>query len=96
MKTFQKITMAPANSILVIVDVENEFCKPGGAFYLYPEAPGGSGRAFAERAVAEEKLLVVPGSVFGAADTHFRIAYTVDDRTLDRGIAALTRLAGPG
>ncbi|MFM8291269.1 MAG: pyridoxal phosphate-dependent aminotransferase [Planctomycetia bacterium] len=72
------------------------FVKPGGAFYLYPVAPGGSGRAFAERAVAEEKLLVVPGSVFGAADTHFRIAYTVDDRTLDRGIAALTRLAGPG
>jgi aspartate aminotransferase/aminotransferase len=69
------------------------FEQPGGAFYLYPEAPGGSGRAFAERAVAAEKLLVVPGSVFGAADTHFRIAYTVDERTLDRGIAALQRLA---
>jgi aspartate aminotransferase/aminotransferase len=69
------------------------FVRPGGAFYLYPEAPGGSGKAFAERAVAEEKLLVVPGSVFGTADTHFRIAYTVDDRTLDRGIAALRRLA---
>jgi aspartate/methionine/tyrosine aminotransferase len=36
---------------------------------------------------------VVPGSVFGAADTHFRLAYTVDERTLDRGIAALERLA---
>jgi aspartate aminotransferase/aminotransferase len=73
------------------------FARPGGAFYLYPEAPGGSGRAFAERAVAAEKLLVVPGSVFGAADTHFRIAYTVDERTLDRGIAALVRLAdSPG
>ena len=69
------------------------FVSPGGAFYLYPLAPGGSGRAFAERAVAAEKLLVVPGSVFGAADTHFRIAYTVDERTLDRGIAALRRLA---
>jgi aspartate aminotransferase/aminotransferase len=69
------------------------FVPPGGAFYLYPLAPGGSGRAFAERAVAAEKLLVVPGSVFGAADTHFRIAYTVDERTLDRGIAALRRLA---
>jgi aspartate aminotransferase/aminotransferase len=69
------------------------FEPPGGAFYLYPEAPGGSGRAFAERAVAAEKLLVVPGSVFGTADTHFRIAYTVDERTLDRGIAALERLA---
>ncbi|MFM7521199.1 MAG: pyridoxal phosphate-dependent aminotransferase [Planctomycetota bacterium] len=69
------------------------FVRPGGAFYLYPEAPGGSGRAFAERAVEREKLLVVPGGVFGRADTHFRIAYTVADATLDRGIAALLRLA---
>jgi aspartate/methionine/tyrosine aminotransferase len=70
-----------------------DFQVPGGAFYLYPRAPGGSGRAFAERAVAAEKLIVVPGTVFGSADTHFRIAYTTDDRTLDRGIAALQRLA---
>ena len=71
-----------------------EFVPPGGAFYLFPKAPGGSGKAFAERAAAEEKLIVVPGSVFGTADTHFRIAYTVSDRTLDRGIAALRRLVG--
>ena len=70
------------------------FVKPGGAFYRYPEAPGGSGKRFAEAAAEQEKLIVVPGSVFGAADTHFRIAYTVTDRTLDRGIAALLRLAG--
>jgi len=69
------------------------FVRPGGAFYLYPEAPGGSGRRFAEIAAAREKLIVVPGSVFGAADTHFRIAYTVSERTLERGIAALCRLA---
>jgi len=69
------------------------FNRPGGAFYLYPEAPGGSGQAFAERAVAEEQLLVVPGSVFGTADTHFRLSYTVPDAMLDRGIAALNRLA---
>ena len=70
-----------------------EFVQPGGAFYLYPQAPGGSGRAFAARAAEDERLIVVPGSVFGAADTHFRIAYTVTDHTLDRGIAALRRLA---
>ncbi len=70
-----------------------EFVQPGGAFYLYPRAPGGSGKAFAARAAEEEKLILVPGSVFGAADTHFRIAYTVTDRTLERGIAALCRLA---
>jgi aspartate aminotransferase/aminotransferase len=70
-----------------------DFEVPGGAFYLYPRAPGGSGEAFVERAAAEEKLIVVPGKVFGAADSHFRIAYTVDDRTLDRGIEVLVRLA---
>jgi aspartate/methionine/tyrosine aminotransferase len=43
--------------------------------------------------VAEEQLLVVPGTVFGNADTHFRLSYTVSDEMLDRGIAALTRLA---
>jgi len=69
------------------------FVQPGGAFYLYPEAPGGSGKAFADRAVEQEKLLVVPGSVFGQADSHFRIAYTVSDAMLDRGILALQRLA---
>ncbi len=69
------------------------FTRPGGAFYLYPEAPGGSGKAFAERAVAEEQLLVVPGTVFGTADSHFRLSYTVNDTMLDRGIAALNRLA---
>ena len=69
------------------------FVTPGGAFYLYPEAPGGSGKTFSERAIDREKLLVVPGTVFGTADTHFRIAYTVSDAMLDRGIAALNRLA---
>ena len=69
------------------------FVKPGGAFYLYPEAPGGSGAGFAALAAERERLIVVPGNVFGAADTHFRIAYTVTDRTLERGIEALVRLA---
>ena len=69
------------------------FVQPGGAFYLYPEAPGGAGTAFAARAVERERLLVVPGAVFGGADTHFRIAYTVTDAVLERGIAALNRLA---
>jgi len=39
MKAFQRVTMAPGNSILVIVDVENEFCKPGGAFYRPENGP---------------------------------------------------------
>jgi aspartate/methionine/tyrosine aminotransferase len=48
---------------------------------------------FAEHAVEQEQLLVVPGTVFGSADTHFRISYTVSDHMLERGIEALIRLA---
>ncbi len=66
--------------------------RPGGAFYLFPEAPGGSGTAFVKRAV-EAGVLVIPGNVFSERDTHFRLAYAADRRTLERGVEALNRLA---
>ena len=65
---------------------------PGGAFYIFPEAPGGSGTAFVERAI-EAGVLVIPGSVFSERDTHFRIAYTADRETIERGLEVLNRLA---
>ena len=67
------------------------FVRPRGAFYLFPEAPGGSGSAFAQRAI-EKKLIIVPGSVFSERDTHFRISFAASDRTLDRGIEVLRSL----
>jgi nicotinamidase-related amidase len=33
MKSEQAVSINPANSIFVVVDVQNEFCKPGGARY---------------------------------------------------------------
>lgn len=66
--------------------------RPGGAFYLFPEAPGGVGSKFVELAIANE-LLVIPGNIFSARDTHFRISYAASDETLDRGISVLRRLA---
>jgi len=66
--------------------------RPGGAFYIFPEAPGGSGTKFAERAVAAG-VLIIPGGVFSQRDTHFRIAYAAKRETLERGIEALNRLA---
>ena len=38
MKLEQAIDINPANSILVVVDVQNEFCKPGGARYTNTNA----------------------------------------------------------
>ena len=66
--------------------------KPGGAFYMFPEAPGGSGSVFAARAIAAEAL-IIPGGVFSERDTHFRLSYAADRRTLERGIEVLNRLA---
>jgi aspartate/methionine/tyrosine aminotransferase len=69
-----------------------ELPAPGGAFYLFAKAPGGSGQAFVERAI-QHSLLVIPGGVFSKRDTHFRISYAADDRTLKRGVDILRRLA---
>jgi len=65
---------------------------PGGAFYLFPRAPGSSGQAFVEHAIAE-RLLIIPGTVFSLQDTHFRISYAATDEVLQRGVEILKRLA---
>lgn len=69
-----------------------EISHPGGAFYLFPKLPWGSGEEFFQAALAES-LLLIPGTVFSARDTHFRISYAADERTLERGVEILRRLA---
>ena len=70
-----------------------ELTTPGGAFYAFPKAPHGSkGSDFVTRAI-EHNLLVIPGNIFSARDTHFRISYAAPDATIDRGIEVLKKLA---
>lgn len=69
-----------------------QFTMPGGAFYLFPKTPWGTGTEFVTAAVGQN-LLVIPGSTFSGKDTHFRISYAASDDTLHRGIEILTRLA---
>jgi aspartate aminotransferase/aminotransferase len=69
-----------------------EMARPGGAFYLFPRAPRGSGTAFVQEAIAQG-LLIIPGSVFSQRDTHFRISYAASEQTLERGVEILRRLA---
>ena len=68
---------------------------PGGAFYAYPEVPthlGMTGTRFVEAAIARN-VLVIPGCVFSARDTHFRLSYACDEETLERGLDTLVGLA---
>jgi aspartate/methionine/tyrosine aminotransferase len=69
-----------------------EFTEPGGAFYIFPKVPSGTATEFVRRAIDHE-LLVIPGNIFSARDTHFRISFAASDATLDRGIEVLRKLA---
>jgi aspartate/methionine/tyrosine aminotransferase len=69
-----------------------EFAVPGGAFYLFPKAPWGTGTEFVTEAIAHN-LLIIPGGVFSRRDTHFRISYAAPDDVLQRGIEILRKLA---
>ena len=67
--------------------------KPGGAFYAFVPAPGGDAAAFVEKAIANN-VLVIPGSVFSARNTHFRLSYATSDDKLANGLEVLVRLSG--
>ncbi len=69
-----------------------ELEMPGGAFYLFPKAPWGTGNEFVAEAI-RNNLLIIPGNTFSRRDTHFRISYAANDETLERGIEILNRLA---
>jgi aspartate aminotransferase/aminotransferase len=68
-----------------------DIVRPEGAFYAFPRAPFGTGSEFVAEAIRNE-LLLIPGNIFSAHDTHFRLSYAADDRTLDRGLEILNRL----
>jgi aspartate aminotransferase/aminotransferase len=71
---------------------EFEIYGAQGAFYLFVKAPWGTGTEFVKRAIAND-LLIIPGNVFSDSDTHFRISYAAEDRTLQRGVEVLQRIA---
>jgi aspartate aminotransferase/aminotransferase len=73
--------------------------KPGGAFYVFPQVPGGiandsheSASEFVARAIQNE-LLMIPGNIFSGRDTHFRISYAASDATIERGLGVLEKLS---
>ena len=66
--------------------------KPGGAFYIFPEVPGGDGEAFVEKAI-QQNLFIIPGSVFSKRNTHVRISFAASEETLLRGIEILNRIS---
>jgi len=68
-----------------------ELLRPAGAFYAFVKAPGGSGTAFVEKAIANN-VLVIPGNVFSEKDSHFRISYATSNDKIQQGIEILRSL----
>jgi aspartate aminotransferase len=73
-----------------LADCGYEFEKPGGAFYLFPRTPIEDDVAFVQ-ALQEENILTVPGSGF-VGRGHMRIAYCVDDRTIEKAMPGFERV----
>ncbi len=72
MKAEQAITINPANSVLIVVDVQNEFCKPGGARYTDTSA-----------SLMPAFILALKGLVERVRGAKIPIVYVHSVRTLD-------------
>ncbi|MCU0587769.1 MAG: pyridoxal phosphate-dependent aminotransferase [Syntrophobacteraceae bacterium] len=70
-------------------DAGYELLVPPGAFYLFPRSPLPDDVEFV-RLLQEENILTVPGSGFGGPG-HFRIAYCVDDATIEGAMPGFAR-----
>ncbi|MCH5275373.1 MAG: pyridoxal phosphate-dependent aminotransferase [Lachnospiraceae bacterium] len=63
--------------------------KPGGTFYIFPKALEEDAKAFCQKALQYD-LVLVPGDTFGCPG-YFRMAYCIDTEKVERSLAALRR-----
>ena len=67
-----------------LTDYGYEMAKSDGAFYLFLKAPGGDDRAFSQKAMAKD-LLLMPSSDFGCPG-YLRLCYCVSYDTVIRSL----------
>ncbi len=66
--------------------------KPEGAYFIFPEIPGGDGDAFVEKAL-EKNLFIIPGSVFSRKGSNVRISFAASEENVLKGIEILRSMA---
>ena len=64
----------------VLTDAGITFAMPKGAFYFFPQAPGGDDQAFVQALLAQN-VLAVPGAGFGFPG-YFRLSFSVDEKVI--------------
>ena len=70
----------------VLTDAGIRFSMPRGAFYFFPQAPGGDDVKFVAD-LLEQNVLAVPGTGFGFPG-HFRLSFCVDEEVIERSAPA--------
>jgi aspartate aminotransferase len=73
----------------VLTEAGYKFFMPRGAFYFFPQAPGGNDTEFVKR-LASELVLAVPGSGFGLPG-FFRLAFCVQEEEIRRSLPGFQR-----
>ncbi|MDR2050233.1 MAG: pyridoxal phosphate-dependent aminotransferase [Deltaproteobacteria bacterium] len=73
----------------VLSEAGYKFFMPRGAFYFFPQAPGGDDTKFVRR-LASELVLAVPGSGFGLPG-FFRLAFCVQEEEIRRSLPGFKR-----
>lgn len=71
--------------------------EPKGAFYAFPsiKSTGLTSEEFAEKLLREEKVAVVPGSVFGeSGEGHIRCCYAVSMPEIEEAMQRMRRFVG--
>ncbi len=74
----------------ILTEAGYRFQQPQGAFYFFPEAPGGDDLAFVNR-LKQENILAVPGCGFGRAG-YFRLVFCVPEAVIEKAAAGFLRV----
>ena len=74
----------------VLTDAGLTFTMPAGTFYFFPQAPNAMNDVEFVNMLADERILVVPGSGFGYPG-YFRIALCVDTKYIELSRAGFKR-----
>jgi len=73
-------------------DIGMDCFEARGAFYVFPEVPGGKDDEFAEGLLEEEEVAAVPGSVFGeGGEGHLRMSYATGTDELKEAMNRIER-----
>ena len=75
----------------VLTDAGIAFTMPQGAFYFFPQAPGGDDLAFTD-ALLRHNVLAVPGRGFGLPG-YFRLSFSVEDHVITGSAAGFAAAA---